>query len=104
MHREVDRVGIVRPLARGAQGFGLDELNSERVGKSGDDIDLQPAEFAALALEPVGPDMGAGLGRDELRVDLHFLAGAAHAAFEQIAHAELFADRLRVDRLADVTP
>ena len=44
--------------------------------------------------------MRAGLGRDELGVDLHFLAEAAHAAFEQIAHAELPPDLLRVDRLA----
>ena len=44
--------------------------------------------------------MRPGLGRDELGVDLHFFAQAAHAAFEQIAHAELLADLLRVDRLA----
>ena len=44
--------------------------------------------------------MRAGLGRDELRVDLHFFAKAAHAAFEQMAHAELAPDLLRVDRLA----
>ena len=55
-------------------------------------VDLQLSELAALALEPVGPHMRAGLGRDELGVDLHLLAEAAHAAFEQIAHAKLAAD------------
>ena len=44
--------------------------------------------------------MGSGLGRDELRVDLDRLAEAAHAAFQKIAHAELAADFLGVDRLA----
>jgi hypothetical protein len=45
-------------------------------------IDLQIARLAAVAVEPVGPDLRAGLGRDELGVDPDRLAHAARAAFE----------------------
>ena len=46
LHREIDGVGVVRPLARRAQGFGLDELDAERIGEARDNIDLQLAELA----------------------------------------------------------
>ena len=55
-HGEIDRIGVGRPLAHRAQGLGVDELDAERVGDARDRLDLQFAELAALALEPVGPD------------------------------------------------
>ena len=99
-HGKIDCVRIVRPLAHRAQGFGLDELHPERVGKAGDELDLQLPQLAAVAVEPVGPHMGAGLGRDELGVDRDRLAEAAHAAFEHVAHAKFASNLLRVHRLA----
>ena len=62
---EVDCVGIVGPFAHRPQSFGLDQLDAKRIGEAGDDFDLQLAELAALALEPVGPDMRAGFGRNQ---------------------------------------
>ena len=47
--------------------------------------------------------MRAGLGGDQLRVDLYLVADAAHAAFQDIADAEFAPDLLGVDRLALVS-
>ena len=58
--QEIDRVRVVRPLAHRAQILSFDELYSERVGEPRDEVDLQLAKLAALAVEPVGPDMRAG--------------------------------------------
>jgi hypothetical protein len=99
-HRKIDRVGVGRPFPRRAQALGLKELHAERVGDAGDGLDLQGAELPALALEPVRPDMRAGLGRNELRVDRDRLADAPHAPFERVAHVEVAAELLCVDRLA----
>ena len=81
---------------------GLDKLGAERIGETADDVDLHLAERAALALEPVGPHMRPGRSRNELGVDLHFFAEAAHAALEHIAHTKLTPDLLGVNRLAFV--
>jgi hypothetical protein len=52
-----------------------------------------------VAVEAIGPDVAAARGVDELHVDAHLHAGAAHAAFEHVAHAELPAHLLDVDAL-----
>jgi hypothetical protein len=44
--------------------------------------------------------MSAAAGVDELGVDPHPVAARLHRAFENIAHAQILADRLDVDRLA----
>ena len=44
--------------------------------------------------------MRAGLGINELRIDAHMVPVALHRAFEDIAHAQLFADLLGVNVLA----
>jgi hypothetical protein len=44
--------------------------------------------------------MRAGFGVDRLHVDAHSVAAALHAAFEHVAHVELAANLLQVDRLA----
>src|SRR5208337_1822340 len=51
-------------------------------------------------LEAVDSEMSAAFGVDELGVDAHPGAVALHRAFEDIAHAELLADRLGVEGLA----
>jgi hypothetical protein len=99
-HCDIVSVGIVWPLSHRTQGFRLDQFDAERIGETGDEFDLQLAELAPVAVKAVGPDMRAGLGRNELGVDLHLLAKAAHASFEHIAHAKLAADLFGVDRLA----
>ena len=53
-----------------------------------------------IGVEPIGPEMGAAFGVDELRVHPNLLASAPHAAFEDIANAELATDLLHVNRFA----
>jgi hypothetical protein len=62
--------------------YGLVAQPLKSLAKASALIDLQIAGLAALAVEPVGPDLRAGLGRDELSVDHDRLAHAAHATFE----------------------
>ncbi len=50
-------------------------------------------------VEAVGPEMRAGLRLDQLGGDPHPIAALPHAAFEHIAHAEVAADLLHIDRL-----
>ena len=59
---KIDCVGVVGVLAHRAQSLGLDKLHAERIGEARDEVNLQFAKFAALAVETVGPDMRAGLG------------------------------------------
>ena len=46
--------------------------------------------------------MSAAAGVDELGVDPHPIAARLHRAFEDIARAQILADRLGVDRLTFV--
>jgi hypothetical protein len=59
---------------------------------------LDAKSYAATHL--LGPEMTAGAGVDELRVDAHDAAYPAHAALEHVPHAELAADLPRIDRFA----
>ena len=61
---------------------------------------LQLEEIGDAFLEPIGPEMRAGLAIDKLRVDAHPVLVALHRAFEDIAHAQFLADLLGVDVLA----
>ena len=65
-----------------------------------DDRVLRLQQIGAGRVELFGPEMRAGAGVDELGVDPHPIAARLHRAFENIAHAQILADRLGVDRLA----
>ena len=56
--------------------------------------------IAQLAVVPLGPDVLAGLGLDQLAADPDTFACGAHAALEHIAHAKLARDLPHVDRAA----
>jgi hypothetical protein len=65
-----------------------------------DDIVLAFAEACEWLVEALRPHMRAALRRDQLGADPHPRADPAHAAFENIAHAELVANVADVERLA----
>jgi hypothetical protein len=98
-HRVIGRVRVRRPPADRAQSLGVDELGAERIADARDRLGLQFAEFGALAFEPVGPNMRAGLGRDELSVDRDRLADPPDAAFERVSNSEIAPDLLEIDGL-----
>jgi hypothetical protein len=53
------------------------------------DLVLDEEDVGYLAIEPIGPNMGAGLGVYELRRDAEVVFGALDTAFEYVAHPEL---------------
>ncbi|MGA9847296.1 MAG: hypothetical protein WBQ45_06605, partial [Roseiarcus sp.] len=65
-----------------------------------DDRILRLQQIGAGRVELFGPEVSAAAGVDELGVDPHPVAARLHRAFENIAHAQILADRLDVDRLA----
>ena len=98
-HGKIDRVRIVRSFAHRAQSLSLHEFHAQRVCQPRNELNLQLTELTPVALETVGPDMRACFGRDQLGVQGDAFADAAHAAFENVAHAEVAPDLFRVDVL-----
>ncbi len=97
---EVNGVGVAGMLAKGAQALGSCQFGAKGIRDPRDNVHLQFAELGAVAIEAVGPNMCAGVGRDKLGVDSYVFAGAPHASFERVTHAEFAPNLLHVDRLA----
>ena len=95
---EVHRVGV-RGLFR-ASRLGGDELGVERARQARDDFVLHVEEIGERLVEPLGPEMIAGFGVDELDVDAHAVSAALDAALEHIADVQLAPDLLQIERLA----
>ena len=87
---EVHRVGVRRLF--GASRLGGDELGVERARQTRDDFVLHVEEIGERLVEPLGPEMIARFGVDELHVDAHAVAAALNAALEDIADVQLAAD------------
>ena len=95
---EVHRVGV-RGLFR-ASRLGGDEFGVERARQARDDFVLHVEEIGERLVEPLGPEMIAGFGVDELHVDAHAVSAALNAALEDIADVQLAADLLQIDGFA----
>ena len=95
---EVHRVGV-RSLFR-ASRLGGDELGVQRARQARDDFVLHVEEIGERLVEPLGPEMTARFGVDELHIDAHAVSAALDAAFEDIADVQLAADLLQIDGLA----
>jgi hypothetical protein len=54
-------------------------------------------------IEPLGPEVIAGFGVDELHINAQAIAAALNAALKDIADVQLTSDRLHVERLAFVS-
>ena len=65
-----------------------------------DDFVLHTEEIAERPVEPLGPQMTAGLGVYELNIDANTAPVSSDGAFKHITNTELFADLLDVDILA----
>ena len=95
---EVHRVGG-RGLFR-ASRLGGDKLGVERARQPRDDFVLHVEEIGERLVEPLGPEMIAGFGVDQLHVDAHAVSAALNAALQHIADVQLAADLLQIDGLA----
>ena len=60
-------------------------------------------EISPIAFKPIGPKLRAAFRIDQLNIDLNMVAGALHAAIENVAHPELASDLLRTDGFALVS-
>jgi hypothetical protein len=74
----------------------------QRPSQPRDDFVLHVEEIGQGLVEPLGPEMIARFGVDELHVDTHATSAALDAALQHIAHIQLAPDRLHIERLAFV--
>jgi hypothetical protein len=95
---EVHRVGI-RSLFRAAR-LGGGELGVQRVGQAPHDFVLHVEEIGERLIEPLGPEMIARLGVDELDVDAHAISAVLDATLEDITDVQLAADLFQIDGFA----
>ena len=98
---EVHRVGV-RRLFRPSR-LGGDELGVQCASQARDDIVLHVEEIGEGLIEPLGPEMTARFGVDELNVDAHAVSAALNAALEDVPDIQLAPDRLQIDGLALVS-
>ncbi|PYN72526.1 MAG: hypothetical protein DMD96_34565 [Candidatus Rokuibacteriota bacterium] len=98
-HREVHGawVGAMRPAA-----LDIDELDTERPGKSARDAEvvLGGRQRGLIDIDLIAPEIRAGTRVDELRVDADCAAHPAYASIEHIPDAQLAADSPDIDGLA----
>src|SRR5262249_56403206 len=80
--------------------FALRQRDRERAHDLLHHLVLGREDVGEIAIEPLGPQMPAAAGIDELRRDAHAIAGLADAALEHEAHAEIPSDLLHFDGLA----
>ena len=98
-HRQVDRVGIVRPLALDALALRLDERHIHRVRDAPGDAVLHGREPRDISFEPLRPKLGCAFSLDQLRVDAHRILRPAHAAAQHVADRQVPPDLPHVDPL-----
>src|SRR5262249_59851181 len=96
---------LIRPPAGGAARarpplLALRQRDRERADDLLHHLVLGCEDVGEIAIEPLGPQMPAAAGIDELRRDAHAIAGLADAALEHEAHAESPPDLLHFDLLA----
>ena len=81
--------GLLGRSRAARRASALTSATPKRICEARDKLHLHFTKLAELTVEPVGPQVCAGLGRNELGVQRNLVADAAHAAFKKIAHAEL---------------
>ena len=75
-------------------------MGVKRACQARDDFVLHVEEIGQGLVEPLGPEMVAGFGVDELHVDTHAISAALNAALEDITDVQLAPDLLQVDGFA----
>ena len=75
-------------------------MGVQRARQARDDFVLHVEEIGERLVEPLGPEMIAGFGVDELDVDAHAVSAALNAALEDIADVQLAPDLSSHRRLA----
>src|SRR5438094_6837075 len=82
-----------------AGSLGYLQRRFDHAGNAASHFVLEVEDVLERAVEPIGPEMRAGFGIDQLPCDPHPVAGLAHRAFEHVAYAKFARDTLHLDRL-----
>ena len=85
---------------RGVEPIGGGELGVQRVRQARDDFVLHVEKIGQGLIEPLGPEMIARFGVDELHIDAHSVSAALNAALQHIADVQVASDCLHVEPLA----
>src|SRR3546814_11139875 len=93
-------IDAVRLLAGGAEALLGVELRLHRGHDVLGDVVLDGEDVLQLAVVLLGPEVLAGLGVDDLNGDAQALTRRPHAAFQDVAHAEIAGDLPDVCSLA----
>jgi len=96
-HHQVPGIHAVGRLALGAKTLRRIELRLDRGDDAFGDLVLHGEYVGELAVVSLRPEMTAGGDVVELSGDAHAIAALAHAAFQDIAHAELLGDLPEMD-------
>src|SRR5262249_4606948 len=84
-------------LAARALDLGRDNPGRDGADNVAGDLVLNGEDVLKGAVVALGPDMMAARGINKLCIDAHAVAGFAHAAFKDVADAEIAADFAHVD-------
>ena len=77
-----------RPLSKRLL-LGASELRLQRFGDGGRDFGFDAEDVFEFAIVTLCPQMFAGRGANELRVNVHLVASLLHTAFEDVCHRKL---------------
>jgi len=98
----VKLVGVfaARGSLRDTVAFEFEDLRLDRAGDRVSDLVLQFEQIGEVTIISLGHDVMAGVCLDQLGGDANSTARFAHAAFEDVAYAQLLPDLFDVDGLA----
>ena len=99
-HHQIPGIEAARRLVLRAKTFGGIEMRLDRGNDRLGDLVLHGEDVGDVAVVALGPQMAAGGDIVELRGNAHLVAAPAHAAFDDVAHAEIMRDLVDVDRAA----
>src|SRR6185312_434664 len=94
---EIIGIEAIRPLAPDALDFGAAQARLDRPNDIQSDLVLQRENIVELPVETLAPQMTARARLDHLRRDADTVCVFPKASLQQIAHAELTTDTLRID-------
>ena len=98
MQEQIIRRQALGALAARPLDLGLAQRRLDRADHACGHVVLKVENVLHVAIEPVGPDVGAVSRVDQLPGDADTLSRPAHAALQNVAHAEFVGDLAHVDR------
>src|SRR5262249_1530706 len=102
LHQQIVGVQVLRSLAPRGFELGLAQVRRKAPEDARGDALLQVEQFREIAVVAVDPDQRAAFDVGQLSGDAQPHVGAANAAAQHVAHAQLLADLLQVDRLVAI--